>query len=984
MPPSSRSSVAGLTLEALAALDTYKARGGDTELPGVADVIVALAEHAPALLMYAFADPSLIPDVLARPLVRGDSEASYLAKFVEQAGTLGDGPELMRSLRRLRHRAVIRIALREVHRLADVDGTAAEMAALASAICDVAYRASRTTFEGRHGPIVDLSGNAIPFVVLGMGKLGGAELNLGSDIDLVLLYGTDEGHVGETTLSVHESFTRIAQRFTKLIAEQTEDGFCFRVDHRLRPEGSHGALVNSLASAERYYEVFGRPWERAAMLRARPVAGERELGDAFLVELRPFIYPRTPDPRIALELRSMVERSRRALSGDGTRDVKLGRGGIRESEFFVQSLQLIWGGQHRGLQTPSTTRALRALRTAGLLGHREAMQLGADWALLRRIEHRIHVWTGYQTHALPRAASDLEGFARSLGFEGAAEFEEVLDAARARVSSLFDSLVDGHIESRSDPEIDELIDSVRSGESRDVISRSVALALPVDDPDEATSHLMRLARTPHSPLGTVGATRNPDLARTLLMEVRVAAYPDAALRHLAEFFARLGKSFSYDRALAEQPLLARQLVSLFGASSTLSVALIAHPDTVDFVFTGHALLPSEDAIRAAHAGALFVDFHTEHPETFERALRRQFVELWIRIGLAYVGGGADLPEVSSRLSTLAECQIRLAVDFALAETTLRLGAPEAHDTSEPDGLCVVALGKLGSRELGFASDLDLGFYFGAEGTIVMSGAAGRIVTLSEFYARVGQRVLRLLSLPNEEGRGYDVDMRLRPSGSRGLLSQSVAAFDAYYSTQAASWERQALTRARPIAGSPQMAERMQARIDAVAFERAAPLASEVAAMRRRLELELAGEKPTRFHVKYGYGGIVDVEFIVQWLAMVHGADREVRVRGTANALRALAKISALTNDQAEALLDAWNLAREIEQASKLLDEHREPVLVPDGPVAERIARRLQMRTRDGVEPSAVLIDTWLRTAFEVRAMFTSLIADVGTLPPWER
>ena len=231
------------------------------------------------------------------------------------------------------------------------------------------------------------------------------------------------------------------------------------------------------------------------MLRARPVAGERELGDAFLVELRPFIYPRTPDPRIALELRSMVERSRRALAGDGTRDVKLGRGGIRESEFFVQSLQLIWGGQHRGLQTPSTTRALRALRTAGLLGHRAAMQLGADWALLRRIEHRIHVWTGYQTHALPRAASDLEGFARSLGFEGAAEFEEVLDAARARVSSLFDSLVDGHIESRSDPEIDELIDSVRSGESRDVISRSVALALPVDDPDEATSHLMRARPT---------------------------------------------------------------------------------------------------------------------------------------------------------------------------------------------------------------------------------------------------------------------------------------------------------------------------------------------------------------------------------------------------------------------------------------------------------------------------------------------------------
>lgn len=981
-PPLARTSLLPASIDAHKALETLAVRGCPVERADVASAVIALADHAPALVALVHADPDLLVDVLDRPLARGDSESSLRGSFLAATRDLGEGPELHRVLRRLRHRAVVRIALREIERLADVDETSREMAALAAGALEAAYAAVRRTFEERHGRIEDASGRSIPFVVLGMGKLGGGELNLGSDVDLIYVYGTDEGTVADGSSSVHEAFARIAVGITRALAEPTEDGFCFRVDLRLRPEGSSGPIVNALASAERYYESFGRIWERAAMLRARPIAGDRQLGQELLDALRSFIYPRPVDPRIIEEMRKMVSRSRRELSRDPERDVKLCRGGIREAEFTIQTLQLLFGGQNPVLQTPSTPKALRQLRSVGLLGHRESMQLGADWALLRRVEHRIHLWTGYQTHSLPSSVLELGRFARSLGYDDAESFQADFDDARSRVAQLFDSLADESSTSTGDRPIEKLVDRVVSRAPDAEIADAIARALPVDDPDEAASHLRRMTKNPHSPFGAIGLERAPTLASSLLREVRESAYPDAALRHLAEFFARIGADWSYDRALVEQPRLARRLVSLFGASSTLAAGLIGHPETVDSLFAGNATIPTEAEILAAHQepplDSVLID-----EETFSSALRRRHRELTLRIGLAHVATDVDLAIASERLTTLADCQIERALAFSLAAIEARHGSPRIADDGRLSGFCIVGLGKLGSRELGFGSDLDLMAFFGSEGD-TDGGPDARPIPATDFYARVTQRLMRILTNPDVEGRGYEVDMRLRPNGTRGPLAVAVPTFDGYHTHHAADWERQVLTRARVVAGDRRLGEALTQRFHRLAFDYPAPAAAELADMRERIELELGAERVDRFHVKYGYGGFVDVEFLAQWLAMRHGNDPRVRIGGTVATLEALRAIGALDRDDQEALVDGFEIAREVEQASRLLDEHRDPVIVPGGPVADRIARRLRMRNRDGLEPGAVLVATWQRTATEVRAIFERLVAPIATEPPWER
>ncbi|MFO0693107.1 MAG: bifunctional [glutamate--ammonia ligase]-adenylyl-L-tyrosine phosphorylase/[glutamate--ammonia-ligase] adenylyltransferase [Polyangiales bacterium] len=962
------------------AIAVYTSAGGDLSEPAIREAVSALGEHAPAYLPLCTADLDLLADVLARPLGLADDEDGMRERFLAATAELEDGPELRKALRRLRHRCMVRIVLREVFRLADVDQTSAEMAALAAGATDAALAACRRTVERRHGAILDPDGQPVPFVVLGMGKLGGRELNLGSDIDLIYFYGTDEGQVGNGDISIHDAFTRLGTRLTNALGDVTEDGFCFRVDLRLRPEGSQGPVANSLASAERYYESFGRTWERAAMLRARPIAGDLAFGYELLSVLRPFIYRRTVDPRIAIEMTEMVNRARRELKSDPERDVKLCRGGIREAEFYLQTLQLLWGGVHPQLQTPSTTQALRKLRAQGLVGHQEAMTLGADWALLRSVEHRIHMRVSHQTHDLPPLGPERDRFARSLGFDDGAAFDTAFRAAKHRVARLFDTLLEGQAPEGADPKLDRLIDLVTTGASNDAIAEAVAEALPVQDPMESAAHLRRLARHAYSPLGPAGLERAPGLAKLLLSEVRNAAHPDTAIRCLADFFAKVKGEWSYDRMILEQPMIARRLVGFFGASATLSAAMIGHPESMDEIVALRGAMPTVQEIRDAHGERPFRFEALPDPEDYVSAMRRLKRELTLRIGLAYVSGDVDLGETQERLTALADCQIDAAFRFATEETRLRFGSPTT-DEAMPATMVVVGMGKLGSREMGFGSDLDLVFYYGADG-VTDGGPRGRVVDNTEAFARVGQRTLALLSQLEAEGPGYETDTRLRPNGTRGPLVQSIAAFDRYFETSGAAWERQALIRARVVAGDPTLARLLEERMEATAYSHGAVPGPELAEMRKRMEVELSNEKSDRFHAKTGFGGLVDVEFLAQWLCQKHGDDRRVHKGNTIEALRALRAAGYLSRNDSDVLEEAFRFFREVEQSVKLVDEHREAAIVPGGPMADRVARRLRMRQRDGVEPGEVLVDTWIRRATDVRRIFERIVAPVGLVAPW--
>lgn len=957
-PPSSTALRGPPGAGGVAGVLAFERAGGDASRADVRDVVGLVAEHAPGLFGLLTSDVTLAADVLDPPLDRDEEPGALAARIAAATRDLGDDDALRRTLRRLRHRAIVRIALREVLGLADIDRTSAEMAELADACIDAALRACLHAATARHGVALGPGGAPVPLVVLGMGKLGGRELNLGSDVDLAFFYETDDAIVGDGLgVTVHELYGRVASRTAKALAEVTDDGFVFRVDLRLRPEGSRGPLVNSLASAERYYETFGATWERGALLRARPVAGDVPFGERLLSTLAPFVWRREVRPAVVGEMASMVERARLEL-GAHDDDVKLGRGGIREAEFFVQSLQLVWGGRHPELRVANTIESARRLRAAGLLSDRELTTLESAWALLRRVEHRIHATAGYQTHVVPTAPSAREAFARSLGFGSAGAFERALSIARGNVAALFDSLL---TEDGVDPDqaaAAALVLRAAEGDDAEALAREAAALLRVTAPEEAAAHLTRLARWAPSPFGAAGRAHHPALAPRLLLEVRDAIDPDQALAYLADFFARLGGGWSYDRLLDDEPRHARRLVALFGASATLASALVRHPESLDALVAVRGA-PSIEAVRAAHAAVADGAPHDD-TERFVAELRRRKRELVLGIGLAHTDGELDLDAVESRLSELADQQLRAA----LAHVS-RGAAPQ---------LAVVALGKHGARELGFGSDLDLMFVYGAGED---DGAA-----LGEM-TRIAQRAMRLLSQPDAEGEGYTTDVRLRPGGSQGLLVVSLAAFDRYHASRADGWERQALLRARVVAGPAELRRALETRFEALVYERPPPAPTEIAALRRRMELELAGERGgTRLHPKFGHGALLDVELAVQWLQMAHGHEPAVRGRRTADAIDALGAAGVLDPDEVAALRQGHGFFRAVQQALRLVDPAASDGLLLGSRTASRVARVLGLRARDGRDPVAVLLETWSRRAREVRHVFESRVAPIDVPPPF--
>src|SRR5450432_4006896 len=379
-----------------------------------------------ALLVCTY--PAFGPQIDAHPedllaLSRGTRQARDLRAYRRLAssavGDLSDGARVRTGLRRWAAREKLRIAARELiaHPGHDVDVTARELSDLADVCCEIALAEASAWAETRFGTPIASNGASCAFVVIGMGKLGGRELNAGSDIDLLLFYETDDGAAAEQSL--HEYFTRVAQRFVATLDEPTADGVVWRVDLRLRPEGTRGALVNALAAAERYYETWGRTWERAALVRARPVAGDPAFGEKLLGALAPFVWRRAVNPTVVDEMAAMLARGRAEAGLGADDDLKIGQGGIREVEFFTQSLQLVWGGREPRVRGANTVEALRRLRARGFVTEREERELADAYLFLRRLEHRVQFATGQQTHSVPRDPAMVERIARSLGYEGA-------------------------------------------------------------------------------------------------------------------------------------------------------------------------------------------------------------------------------------------------------------------------------------------------------------------------------------------------------------------------------------------------------------------------------------------------------------------------------------------------------------------------------------------------------------------------------------
>jgi glutamate-ammonia-ligase adenylyltransferase len=834
------------------------------------EAICASGDLLPELLG---ADVGALETLARDPWLGAPKPTALLARAVDEetagATTFAD---FKRRLRVARRREVLRMGVRELGW-----GTTAEVARELAAFADACLEASARFCDAElrrelGAPELDEPGGSADdrprFVVMGMGKLGGEELNFSSDVDVCYFYSTDAGHAHGGGASLHHYFSELSRRITAALDEATGEGIVFRVDLRLRPESRNGPLCNSLAAAERYYETFGRTWERQAWIRARPCAGDRALGDELLAILEPFVYPRSAGPGTLDEVRALRAQFRDPADAGGSLgpsdtgfDVKLGAGGIRDVELVVQTLQLLHGGKRPDIRERNTPRALPRLVVAGLLSDREARTLADAYRFWRQLEHRVMVATGAQRHRLPGDDDERARLAAGLGFADLATFDATVARERRAVEAIAATFADGGAGPLE--EATRLLNPLLERATLERLLAEHGFREP-----EIAADALDLARARMPAAFVAEALSSPD--------------PDRALGHFRD--VALNGSPGLLALLRGEPQLLRVLGGLFGTSDRLSELLIRHPAMWEPLLTGLGVrVRSADGLRgllAAELEAPAPDDRTSDVDVDEetplRAVRRFAAQETLRVGLHDVAGSLDAGEVTGQLSLIAETCLGATIDLVMPALVERLGAPRT-------GLTVLALGSLGAREMRYGSDLDLVFLYGDDGE--SSTGVGH----QEWFGRASQRVIGALEAMLEEGRLYHVDTGLRPSGAQGLLVTSTRAFARYHEREAAGWERVALLRARVVYSTepPERRAAIEDMLRTIAFDGAFDephFRAELRDMRNRVEQERGRVPPGSRHVRFDPGGVMDVEFLVALGQLRHRDDAGVRTTVTADVL----------------------------------------------------------------------------------------------------
>jgi glutamate-ammonia-ligase adenylyltransferase len=778
------------------------------------------------------------------------------------------------ALRFWKGREMLRIALREIAEAAPLEETTLELSQLAEICLREVCTYWDCELRSRRG------GPDAPFAILGLGKLGGRELNHSSDIDVIFLYG-DEGQVS-SNLTYHEWFNLLAAKIIETFAAHDPAGALFRIDLRLRPEGTAGPLARSLESMENYYAGFGETWERLALIKARGITGSRELAYDFLRQHQPFIFPRSPTQDVLEEIAGLKRRIERDIVGRENigRDVKLGAGGIREIEFVVQALQLLHGARHAFLQETSTLKALPVLAELELLPRAEARVLENGYRFLRRVEHRLQIEAEQQTHTVPEDPEALLRLARSLGFSSSEKFKAALHEQMQQVRTVFRRVI-----------------STPSGPAE-----SAAESLHIfRDEKAAAKSLLDLAK------GTGGfhvAPRTRQVLRNLrpllFRWLARAADPDVALNQFIRFVEAYGLRSMLFELLVVNPKLLELLVKTFDASRHAGELLIRRPQLLEEITRAGKL--DRDVSAAQHLQRLQeLEVGAESLDSLRAYRQTQLLRIFLR----------DVLGIASLSSLFAE-------HSALAEACLifvnRLRGSESD-------LTIIALGKFGGGEIGYGADLDVIF-------------VGEDV-------RAAQHLMVAMAQPTAEGSIWTLDARLRPDGEKGILSCSLTAYETYYQTRGQIWEAQALTRARPVAG-PWQNEFMELaqRIWRHAGKRA-DLFAEIDGMLQRIRRD-RGSASDELDFKTGTGGVIEAEFLVQALQMRNGIWNPQMT----GALQELAAQGIMAESDAAALKKDYEYLRSVESVLRRWENKGVSSLPPDKAEQSKVASRVGAESLD--------------------------------------
>ncbi|HEV2229114.1 MAG TPA: bifunctional [glutamate--ammonia ligase]-adenylyl-L-tyrosine phosphorylase/[glutamate--ammonia-ligase] adenylyltransferase [Steroidobacteraceae bacterium] len=839
-------------------------------------------------------DPQLLAGLISRgDLTRRLAPAELAARAPVLAAATPEG-EAQSALRRWRRRELVRIAWRDLAGWADLDETLADLSAFADAAIRTALTYARHGLVERYGEPRSASAEVQPLVVIGMGKLGGRELNFSSDVDLVLLFPEHGETDGKRSVANEEFFTRLVQALARLLEAPTAEGFVLRVDLRLRPFGDSGPVVSSFASFEDYLPRHGRDWERYAYIKARAITAPERYAEIEAAAVRPFVYRRYLDYGVFESLREMKaligrEVERRELADD----VKLGPGGIREIEFIVQALQLTRGGRDKGLQTAALRTALARLGETRILPAEAVAELDAAYVYLRRLENRLQMLGDAQVHALPVEPSARERVARAMGASDWPAFLTELARHRERVRGHFHEVILG---GGAEPDAAVRIDLGRFWDSEAetaALAESLSAAGFTESAEAARLLLELRASSLVRKLDEAGRRRLQALLPVLLAEVARSRAQLAVLRRILAIIEATGKRSAYFALLRENAAARARLVELVGHGEFLAAQIAAQPLLLDELIDERLLseLPTRASL-AAELGQRLGQLHGEDdPERQVEALRHFQSAAVFRVAVADLTGAMPLMQVSDRLTDIAELIIERALELAWRQITAQFGVPTCGG-GRPVNICAVGYGKLGGMELGYSSDLDLVFLHDSHGERQQTSAASPIDN-QLFFVRLAQRIVHLLTMHSAAGRLYEVDVRLRPSGKGGLLVTNIEAFAEYQRREAWTWEHQALLHARSVAGSPQLrAEFERVRLDALCHHvRRDSLRAEVRAMRERMRRELSRGGAARFDIKQDPGGIADIEFLAQYWALAW-AERYPAVVMFADTIRQLESVAS--------------------------------------------------------------------------------------------
>ncbi len=904
----------------------------------------------------------------------GTSVAQHLSKLRARLPLDLTEEEFWHGLRIYREREYLRIGTRDLLALATLEETTQELSCLADGAVQIAYERSRARLCELYGQAVSPDGRPLGFVVFGMGKLGGQDLNFSSDIDLIYMYESDAGHTTggrKGSIEPRVFFTHLAQKLTRALSNQVAGGRVFRVDLRLRPDGSNGPVVNSLSNTLGYYEAWGQTWERAALLKARPIGGDMALGKRFLSEIQPFVFRRYLDFTTVEALKDMKARIEHSLSKaePGSHNIKLGRGGIREVEFVIQVLQLIHAGKDLHVRELKTVPALDRLVEGHYLSVADRDALRDAYWFLRQVEHKIQVFDDRQTHRLPDTEAEIQVLARRLRIEDwgkvkgqtshtptdeGALFWSLFHAHTERVHQVFRSLFYAPEEQQADPHAEAVRAFFEALGDRERAAEHLR-QFGFRDIEHSYQHAILLHAGPsHSPASPRRRKILYDLAPSLFREVMRAADPDFALASMADLVASIGARSSFLALLRENPGTLRTLVGLFGTSAYLSRTFLRHPELLDsLVRTDLVQIHKPQAMMQTELSARLAEV-SDLEERLD-ILRRYRTEEFLRIGIKDSNGLLDCTQASKQLSDLAQTCLGGAYETARAALFDQLTL-----SALPGRFAVLSMGKLGARELNYNSDVDLIFlYLPAEQPD--RGAVHPKLGPHEIFTKLAQRIISTLQVQTREGYVYKIDTRLRPSGRSGSLVSSLTAFERYHRSSSQVWERQALIKARVVAGDLSLTGSIQGLLETIIYADsiAADDVAEIDRLRGRIENELAGEASDRFNIKTGRGGIVDIEFLVQMLQLRYGRSfPALRQRATLQALEALQTCGVLPADDCQLLSQGYRFLRTLENRLRIDCDQPVEALESEGTQLPLLARRMGYGGQDAA--SRLLADYYVQ------------------------